>query len=138
MDTSHTRNALYVVFNARSAVNETTLLECANQEAEDLTTQKLRNLTTRAPVKTKCFSMLLMVLTRKIGVPQSTSIHTIFVLSSTRVLSVVLSETLTKSKARLVAFGGHRLKSCGKATLLCEHKISTGLWNSKMSQMYLA
>ena len=34
----------------------------------------------------------------------------------------VSSRTLTKSKARLVAFGGHRLKSCGKTTLLCEHK----------------
>ena len=34
----------------------------------------------------------------------------------------VSSRTLTKSKARLAAFGGHRLKSCGKATLLCEHK----------------
>ena len=34
----------------------------------------------------------------------------------------VSKQTLTKSKARLVAFGGHGLKSCGKLTLLCEHK----------------
>ena len=33
-----------------------------------------------------------------------------------------IKQTLTESKARLVAFGGHRLKSCGKLTLLCEHK----------------
>ena len=122
-----------MVFTARSAVDETTLLECADEEAEDLTRQKLRNLTTRAPAKTKCFYVLLMVLTRRIGVPQSTSTHTIFVLSLTRVLSVMscpsphTSEYRAKlsqnpKQLRLVAFGGHRLKSCGKATLLCEHK----------------
>ena len=37
-------------------------------------------------------------------------------------LQPVSKQTLTKSKARLVAFGGHRRKSCGKLTLLCEHK----------------
>ena len=39
VDTSHIKNVLHVVFTARSAVNETTLLECADQEAEDLSTQ---------------------------------------------------------------------------------------------------
>ena len=34
----------------------------------------------------------------------------------------VAKQTLTKSKARLVAFGRHRLKSCGKLTLLCKHE----------------
>jgi len=31
-------------------------------------------------------------------------------------------EPLSKSKARLIAFGGHRLNSLGKASLLCEYK----------------
>ena len=34
----------------------------------------------------------------------------------------VSQQPLRKSSTKLVAFGGHRLKSLGKATLLCKHK----------------
>ena len=34
----------------------------------------------------------------------------------------VSKEPLQKSRAKLVAFGGHKLTTCGKRTLLCEHK----------------
>ena len=34
----------------------------------------------------------------------------------------VTSQPLQKSHTRLITFSGHKIKSCGRARLLCEHK----------------
>lgn len=34
----------------------------------------------------------------------------------------VSKQPLQRSGAKLVAFGGHRLNTCGKIIILCEHK----------------
>ena len=36
--------------------------------------------------------------------------------------NLVCQQPLKKSQAKLVAFGGHRISSLGKAVILCEHK----------------
>ena len=60
----------------------------------------------------------------------SNSQHVTFKIDTGAQCNVMSSEThnyvsqqpLTKSNAKLVAFGGHRLTSLGRATLMCEHK----------------
>lgn len=41
---------------------------------------------------------------------------------STEIFRKLGQQTLKKSRARLVAFGGHRLRPLGKCTILCEYK----------------
>ena len=41
---------------------------------------------------------------------------------STRVYDQISGKPLQKSQTRLVAFGGHRVKTSGKTVLLCEYK----------------
>ena len=83
----HTRNALHMALSASNAADETISQEFATQEAEGLSVEKSRSLTTRALVKTTCSSVPSITQANRISPPQSLSALRTFVSNSIQVHS---------------------------------------------------